>query len=200
MKETGKNKRNLAVLFISCLLCVFFGLLMGLSIPNTANKQPARDEASIGKDIILLSDYVSSAAFGRTVEPFLTCPGVNAHNLMGTPLKLVKIRFYRAFKNDLGKKDALLLEKGLLNVSEALFSSFAEVPPDVCDILRDNMFSLLGFPDKGPRSGDIYAFGVIGEDGASVESLVLFIPYPELQIVQLKGDINPEMFSISSCK
>lgn len=198
MKDTGKNIRNLVVLFISCLLCVLLGLLMGLSIPSATNKQTAQEEANADRGIILLSDFVSSTAFDRTVGPVLTYPGVNAHNVMGTPLKLIKIRFYKAFKDDLGKKDALLLEKALLNVSEARFSSFAEVPPDVCDVIRDNMFSLLELPDKGPRFNDIYAFGVVGDDGDSVTSLVLFIPYPDIQIVQLKGDINPEMFIISS--
>lgn len=200
MKDEGKNIRNLAVLFISCLLCVFLGLLMGLSIPVATSKQPAQEKAGADKEIILLPDYVHSADFGRIAEPFLSYPGVNTHNLMGTPLKLIKIRFYKAFKNDLGKKDALVLEKGLLNVSEAQFSSFAEVPENVCDIFRNDMFSLLGLPDKGPRFEDIYAFGVAGEDGTSVVSLVLFIPYPDIQIVQLNGDINPEMFNISSTK
>ena len=198
MEDKGNNLRHLAVILISCLLCVCFGLLMGLSISSTPNKQPAQEDASYDKEISLLSDFVTSVAFGRTVEPFLTYPGVNTHNVMGTPLKLIKIRFYKAFKNDLGKKDALLLEKGLLNVSEAIFSSFAEVPDDMCDIFRNDMFSLLRLPDKGPRFEDIYVFGVVGEDSTSVISLVLFIPYPDLQIIQLKGDINSEMFSISS--
>lgn len=32
MKNEMKNIRNAAVLFVSCLLCVFLGLLMGLSM------------------------------------------------------------------------------------------------------------------------------------------------------------------------
>ena len=32
MKDETKNIRNVAVLFVSCLLCVILGMLMGLSM------------------------------------------------------------------------------------------------------------------------------------------------------------------------
>ncbi len=200
MKDTEKNIRNLMVLLASCLLCTFFGLLMGLSIPGASSKPSSQEEESTEKGVVLLSDHVNSAEFEKTVEPFLSYPGVVNHNVMGTPLRLIKITLYKALKNDLGKKDALLLEKGLMNVGESLFFSFADVPADVCDACRYDMFALLGLLDKGPRFENIYVFGVIGDDGGSITSLVLFIPYPDLQIVQLNGDINPEMFNISSDK
>lgn len=194
--------RKMSVLLLTCLLCVGLGLLMGLSIsvPSQRQHSDAPEQHEEDKGIVLLSSYLSSKEFDDLSSSYLNYPGVGRHSVMGTPLKIIKIKLFKSVKNDLSKKDALLLEKGLMDVDEALLSDFTGVPEDVCDAYRYSLYSLLGVPGMGPDSKTAYAFGLTGDDSRSVEGLVLFVPYPNLEIVQLSGDINSEIFNISTCR
>lgn len=191
----------MSAILLTCLLCVGLGLLMGLSIPAPSQKQntkaPVQKEE---KGIELLSTFVSSKEFDEVSSYYHNYPGVGKHSVMGTPLKLIKISLFKTIKNDISKKDALLLEKGLMNVNEALLYDFKQIPEDVCDAYRYNLFSLIGAPDRGPDYQISYVFGLTGNDNRSIEGLLLFVPYPNLEIVRLNGDINSELFNISACK
>lgn len=198
MAEMTKKIRSMTVVTLACLACVFIGFLMGLSMgrPQVASK-PVQDSQ---QHVIRVAAMVDAAAFETVVQPYMEIPEVQHREIQGMPLRMLKIKLLKLFTIEADKHDAALVEKEMLNVSEAVFSDFTDVPADVTDRLKVELLPLLDFvSDAGSWDPDLNcAFGITQDGGRTISAIVMVLSHSNLQIVRFVGQMDPAIMDMLS--
>lgn len=196
MTESKRNIRTMTVASLACLACVFFGFLMGLSVSRP--HVPARPRAESHSGVIRVADMVNATDFEDISAALMSLPEVNHHTIQGTPLKMLKIKLVNAVREGITKHEFSLLEKGMLNVTEAVFSDFTNAPEEYVERFKTELLPLLDFrTSDGASDPDLNCtFGLTEDGGKTMSSFVIVMSYSNLQIIRLNGQIDPAVMDI----
>lgn len=196
MTESSRNIRTIAVTTAACLVCVLFGFLMGLSVSRP--HLSAKPEKGASEHVIRIADMVDASDFEAVSASIMSHPEVNHRAIQGTPLKMIMIKLVNSFREGISKHELSQLEKGTMNVSEAVFSDFTRVPEEDVARFKLALLEKLDFitPDNVSDPELNCAFGLTEDGGKSMSALVIVMSYSNLQMIRLNGPIDPSVFNI----
>lgn len=189
----------MAVVTTACLLCVFFGYLMGLSV---SRPNPPKAKSDDVHHVIRPAAMVDAAAFETISADLMALPEVNHRTIQGTPLRMLKIKLLKLIKGEVSRAEASILEKGMMNVDEAVFSDCSGVSSGMEERFKVDLLPLLEFiSEDGSSDPDLNCFfGLTKDGGKSISTLVVILSSDGLNVVRLVGQIDPAVMDIlASC-
>lgn len=185
---------------MACLLCVFFGYLMGLSVSRPYPRPKAKSDAV--QHVIRPAAMVDAAAFEAVSADLMALPEVKHRTVQGTPLRMLKIKLLKMIRDKVSRGEASILEKGTINVNEAIFSDCSAVSSDMADRFKVDLLPLLEFiGNNGSSDPDLNCFfGLTQDGGKTISTLVMILSSDGLNVVRLVGQIDPAVLEIlASC-
>lgn len=199
MAETRNNLRTAVVVVLACLTCVFFGYLMGMTASRPQRPVAQAEKADDAEHVIRPAAIIDASKFNAVSSNLMNSPDAKHRSVQGMPLKMVMMKFASILRSELTKHDTALLEKKMMDVSEAVFSDFTNVIQDDIDRFKFELYPLLEFlSDKGSSDPDLNCvFGVSEDGGKTISEIVLILTHSNLQIVRFIGDhMDPSVIDL----